>query len=180
MAAINRPGLIRCGKIERGVHHPSIPGFLKINASSMGPIVWKGLSPMLLGPFNVTEPYDGELRPGFTIKDDDPTTQIAFVKRFENYWQGSKLYNVDIDENRHIKPSFFERRAIMFSSDKGKRRALPKAKYGIPIAGFYNGVVMGYVESRKKIYCPYYEQLVTRIDEYNKLACEACRHGYLL
>lgn len=177
-------GMIRCDKIERGVHHPVIPGYTKINASSMGPRDWKGLSPMLIGPFQVIEPRtfpkyfpdtgNGPgIHPGFRPNGDDPTTQITTIQKFENYWQGSKLYQLDIivgpDGSSTLSKDFFTRRAQMFSLEKGKRRALPKAKAGLPVAGYYQGQIMAYVESRKKIYCPYYEELVTRTPEYAAL-----------
>jgi hypothetical protein len=54
--------MIRCGKIERGVSHPKIDGFIKINASSRGPLEWRGLSPFLLGGIDVN-PHD-------KLKDD--------------------------------------------------------------------------------------------------------------
>ena len=47
---------IRCDKISRGVYHPQLPGYEKINASSNGPMKWKGLSPFLLGPFIINDP----------------------------------------------------------------------------------------------------------------------------
>ena len=58
----------------------------------------------------------------------------------------------------------------MFALDKGKRRALPKAKAGIPVSSYYQGKIMTYVESRKKIYCPFYEQLVVATPSYANLA----------
>lgn len=164
-------GEVKCGKIERGVKHPQLSGFIKINASSMGPKEWKGLSPMLLGPFQIVEPlafesyFSGGVHPKFTKIEGN---QTAIVKKFENYWQGSKIYNVDVKDGT-IQPSFFQRRAEMFNLDKGKRRALPKAKYGVPIAGYYNGKVMDYIESRKKVYALSYEYLVTRTPEYKNL-----------
>lgn len=130
-------GEIRCGKTERGVNHPTLSGFFKINASSTGPQEWKGLSPMLLGPFKLIEPSTFEtyfpegVHPGFTKIDDK--TQSTIIKKFENYWQGSKVYKLDLIANSEtgsstVDPKFFARRAEMFASEKGKRRSLPKAK----------------------------------------------------
>lgn len=157
---------ILCDKISRGIHHPYVPGYDKINASSNGPRQWKGLSPFLLGPFIVTDPIENNIiYPGYQkINEND---QQAIVKKFENYWQGSKIFNIDV-VNNIIQQSFFDRRAKMYSLDKGKRRAIPKAK-GYPIAGYYNGVVMDYITSRKLIYCPIYEFLVRRTVEYKNL-----------
>lgn len=175
----NNIGKIRCGKIQRGIEHPSISGYRKINVSTVsGTKEWKGLSPMLLGPFNVIEPlafetyFPGGVHPGFSKLDDK--TQIITVKKFENYWQVSKIYELDLIKNKEtginiVKKEFFDRRAEMFNLDKGKRRALPKKKAGVPISSYYQGQIMSYIESRKKIYCPYYESLVIRTQEYTNL-----------
>jgi hypothetical protein len=65
-------------------------------------------------------------------------------------------------------PSFFKRRQKLFESDIPKRRAVPKSK-GYVIAGFYNGQIMRYIESRKKIYCPMYAKLIKQTSEFKKL-----------
>jgi hypothetical protein len=93
--------------------------------------------------------------------------QQAIVNKFENYWQGPKIFNIDV-VNNVIQKKFFERRAKMYSSDKAKRRAIPKTQ-GYPVAGMYNGIVMDYITSRKTIYCPVYEFLVRRTPEYKNL-----------
>ena len=165
-------GDIRCGKTERAKFHPQIPGYEKINASSRGPRRWKGLSPFLLGPFRIVEPkvkltyYPDGVHPGFTSLNEKEQTDVVQV--FENYWQMSKIYAVDII-NGVIQKSFFERRAKGFADPKGHRRALPKAKYGLPVSSYYQGQVMDYITSRKKIYCPTYEFLVTLTPEYADL-----------
>ena len=135
---------VRCGRSERAKPYPSVEGYSTIPAWSRGASPWNQLSPMKLGPFVV----------------DDEEVQI-----FENYWQ-SKIYQCDlIDETKpieinNLKTSYWERRTELFKSTKAKRRALPKAKYGVPIAGYYHGQIMGYVESRKLVYCPIYTALV--------------------
>jgi len=62
-----------------------------------------------------------------------------------------------------VKKSFFDHRPKAFNMLKGKRRVFPKKSHEYPIAGYY-GKVMGYIESRKKIYCPYYEELLSSIE----------------
>jgi hypothetical protein len=77
-----------------------------------------------------------------------------------------QIYRVDlIDPEKEItienlKPSFWDRRAEVFASEKGMRRALPKARYGVPIAGYYRGMVMEYIPSRKLVYAPLYANLL--------------------
>ena len=109
--------------------------------------------------------YPSGVYPGYQKINDD--IQQAIVKKFENYWQGSKIYNIDVTNNI-IQKKFFERRAKIYSLDKAKRRAIPKAQ-GYPVAGLYNGIVMDYITSRKLIYCPIYEFLVRRTSEYKNL-----------
>lgn len=157
--------MICCDKIQRGVKHPTIDGFTKINASSCGPFEWRGLSPFLLGPVEVNSRD--------RLRDDFYWTNCQYERLhhcllFENYWQGSKIYNIDIDSDGEILPSFFKRRQRMFESDKPKRRAVPKSK-GHVVAGFYDGKIMDYIESRKKIYCPMYAELIRHTGEFKKL-----------
>jgi len=153
---------VRCGRTARAKPYPSLPGYEVIPAWSRGRAPYKQLSPMLLGPVIVNEPlYQGQPLPGFMINPNGQDAQ-ATVKIFENYWQGSKIYKVDLInpnnpvELNNLKPEFFRRRAEIFSSDKAIRRALPKAKYGVPISSFYGGYIMDYITSRKLVYCPYY------------------------
>lgn len=161
-------GDIRCGRvIMRPRHYDSLAGYEQIPAWSQGKEPYKQLSPMLLGPLTVTEPIiNGVIRPGFYMYPNNPTLSYANVQKFENYWQGSKIYAVDlINPNlpitiENLKPTFWLRRAEMFANPEGKRRALPKAKFGVPISSFYGGVIMDYITSRKYIYSPCYTQLV--------------------
>lgn len=175
-------GLVCCGKTQRGVKHPEIPGFERINAASNGPAAWKNLSPMLIGPLVVTEPINCEMTntvdPGYSLSSTKPGKQEAICHRFENFWQGGKLfrsdYGLDLDSdlsgiNLDEQPflyQFYLRRAKMYSSEKGKRRALPKAKAGVPIHSIYFGQRMGYIQSRKEVYCPIYAGLVLSMPEY--------------
>jgi hypothetical protein len=160
-----RVGEIRCSKITRGKTHPFIQGFTKINVSSSGQTKYRVLSPMLLGPFEIIEPinpnqfYPSGIHPGFQKLNE--YQQIATVQIFENYWQGSKIYNIDLVDGV-IQKSFYERRAKLFVDNKGHRRSLPKKKYGVPVSSYYGGM-MDYITSRKKIYIPLYEKLVTNL-----------------
>lgn len=113
-------GNVRCNQI---IHfrapshldktHPVIPGYTNINATS-GNARWKGLSPMKLGPFYlrehtvVTPWYPNGVHPGFT--GDGEGFQTLYCTNLENIWQGSKVYDIDLDANRLIQPSFYERR----------------------------------------------------------------------
>jgi hypothetical protein len=175
-------GQVRCGKIPdrfgqgqlqpdgtTSKVHPNIPGFANINVSSGGG-QYKVLSPMKLGPLAVYEKkiplpgYPDGVHPGFESYDED--TQVAVAQIFENWWQGSKVYNVDV-QNGEIQMSFFQRRAEMFADPKPHRRSLPKAK-GYPVAGYFDGEILGYVVSRF-FYIQTYENLIREKPEYQQL-----------
>lgn len=98
---------VRCGRTARGKSYPSLPGYITIPAWSRGKAPFNQLSPMLIGPFTVTEPlYNGTINhnmiyqlefananfsqslPGFQ-PDLSKNLSVAVVQKFENYWQGS-------------------------------------------------------------------------------------------
>lgn len=125
----------------------------------------KLLSPMLLRDVLIVEPLESVLRPGYAISVCE-TLQVALASCFENYWQGSKIYRADLINTDaditvdNLRPGFWTRRAAIYASAAPVRRALPKAKYGVPIAGYYHGQIMSYVQSRLQIYIPMYMELV--------------------
>ena len=157
-------GEVRSGKVSRGKSYPSLPDFITIPAWSRGAAPWCELSPMILGPIQVFDPLP--VRPGFSITADGKYAE-TICNIFENYWQGSKIYNADILDPANpltidnIKPAFWIRRARIFASAQPVRRALPKAAYGYPIAGYYRGEIMDYVTSRNKVYAPTYYMLIS-------------------
>ena len=171
------PGDVKCNRMIHFRHkgpepktHPVIAGYMNINATS-GNAKWKGLSPMKLGPFDLRETRvptawapDG-IHPGFQANSD--TEQVLRVTNLENIWQGSKVYNIDLDANGSIQNSFFLRRAKMARDPTPHRRALPK-KAGYTVTSYWNGKLYAYVESRL-IYCTLYETLVRNTPEYREL-----------
>lgn len=168
-------GDVRCGRIvhyrstEPNKKHPTLPGFVNINVTSGGP--WKALSPMKIGPFSLVEPrvpmpaFPDGVHPGFVAISE--TEQQAVCQVFENYWQYSKVFDIDIAPDGTIGPSFFRRRAQGFADPSGHRRAIPK-KQGRPVAAYFNGEVLSYVPSRR-YYCNHFEALVQLRPEYQRL-----------
>lgn len=174
VARPNNRGDVRTGQlpVRRG-KWPDIKGFARINVTTAFSGWSRFLSPMLIGPFEVAEPlapndyYPDGVHPGFTPREvNGVMVQVATVQNIENYWQGSKIYAIDVI-NGVLQRSFFERRAELFYEVKGKRRALPKTS-GLPISSYY-GQIMSYVESRVKIYCPLYAWLVQELESYRRL-----------
>lgn len=170
-------GDVRCNRIIHFRHtgpepktHPVIAGYMNINATS-GNAKWKGLSPMKLGPFDLQEKRvptawapDG-IHPGFQALSD--SEQVLRVTNLENIWQGSKVYNIDVDAHGSIQNSFFLRRAKMARDPAPHRRALPK-KAGYAVTSYWNGELHAYLQSRV-IYCTLYVKLVQHTPEYREL-----------
>jgi hypothetical protein len=148
--------------------HPTIENYTNVNVCSNGPARWKPLSPMLLGPFFLEEKkipiawYPNGIHPGFV--ELNKNEQVAACTNFENCWQFSKVFDRDLDSNNVVQRSFFERRAHGFSDVKPHRRALPK-KSGTPVAAYWNGLILTYLESRK-IYCAGYASLIINTPAY--------------
>lgn len=172
---------VRCGKLPHfrgeGILHPDgtrskkwpiIEGYHNVNVCSNG-TTYKVLSPMLIGPFEVIEEkvvmedYPKGIHPGF---EECGEYQCATAMNLENYWQGSKIFNVDV-VNGEIEKTFFERRAKMMADPKPHRRALPK-KVAYPVASYFNGQILTYVAARI-YYITYYERLVRKKKEYQQL-----------
>lgn len=179
-----QPGKIRCGRIvhfrskEPNKTHPTIADFININVTSANK-KWGNLSPMKLGPFIIeeglhkypsTDPYYPiGVEPGFSLSDDG-SNQRATVTNLENYYQGSKILDIDltsVDGKTVVKKEFFIRRGKLMHDPQPHRRPVPKS-VGSPVASCFDGIFYNYYGSRY-IYCYLYEQLVTLTPEYKEL-----------
>lgn len=176
MMSITLVDNVRCGKLPHfrdptivDKTHPTIPGFININATSANRQIWKDLSPMKIGPFVMTQKlipttfYPNGVHPGFIQVGNETGIRVEVL---ENIWQGSKVYDIDII-NGVIQPSFFLRRAKMAADKDPHRRALPKAAGNI-ITSFWNGEILDYVSSRR-YYCFYYAYLVQNTEAFQQL-----------
>lgn len=168
-------GEIRSGKVIRGKPYPRLPGFTTIPAWSRGAGEWKTLSPMInLEKMGKTLEIEDKRDLDVFRQDSDSFGGVKYCPIFENYWQGGKIYRVDlIDPSlpvtlENLKSSFWARRDQMFSSEKGKRRALPK-KYGYPISSYYRQSIMDWITSRKLIYAPLYQKIYQDFPAYQEL-----------
>ena len=170
-------GNIRCGRIihyraktEESKVHPKIHGFININVTSANK-KYSALSPMVLGQFYycekklITLNYHDGIHIGF--KEYDKEHQSIYCHNFENIWQGSKVYNIDLNDDKEIQSSFYERRAKMAADIKPHRRALPKSE-GYPVCAYFDGVLLSYLDSRL-VYCEMYTELVKQTKEYKDL-----------
>jgi len=227
--------MLACDKIEINKKHPSLRGYENIEAHSNGPLKWRPLSPFNLGPFTITEKYnpddvfiDGvdqygqKNQYGWTkIHNGKEWMQTITCLSFERYWQGGKVFKVDLDDiayhpskitplvpvvdyggfnpnsipNPNTAPAvkdddgsiktpvmfdgkilngiFYRRRVDVLQNPnrekKDIRHPLPKARYGLPIQGYYSNEFVDYVTSRKKYYCPGYEYFAWSKEEYKIL-----------
>lgn len=129
-------GEIIISKIGR-VKITEYEGYKRINTTYRASGIWKQLSPMKLGPFDIIEPlaentvaiiggknimqpileyYPDGILPGFQQMKNEKGElidfQIANCECFEAYWQYcGKIYAHDINKNGIIKKSYYERRA---------------------------------------------------------------------
>lgn len=176
---------VRCNRIihfrskEPNKKHPIIDGYKNINVTS-GNSKWKALSPMVLGPLDVYEQLTSSrdaptgVHPGFVRVGD---LQYCQASNLENYWQSSKIYNIDMDPSwvegsfddpdLVLSSSFLERRAKFMTDPKPHRRTVPK-KTGYPVASYFDGGVYSYVQARIH-YISWYEYLAQRTPQYAEL-----------
>lgn len=172
-------GDVRCNRIihyrskEPGSkEHPRLAGYTNVNATS-GNAQWKELSPMKLGPFPLMEQvrpnrwYANGIHPGFHPHEDG-VHQVMTCTNFENLWQGSKIYDIDLDGQGVIQPSFYQRRARMCADPQPHRRALPKSAGATCVGAYWNGHILAYIPSRVQ-YCTIYASLVRPTPKYAQL-----------
>lgn len=97
-------GEIRCAAIRRGQLQPSIPGFSRVNVSSMSTTknIYRNLSPMLMGPLYIEEPiqpnqyYPNGIHPGYApiVEEvpDHPFTDQLLPNKLYSHKHDNVLY----------------------------------------------------------------------------------------
>lgn len=105
-----------------------------------------------------------------------------WAETMEDAWQGGKLWKSagHIGADGQPTPEWFAFRAKVYASGKGKRRPLSKKRYGLPSSSFYEGRLMGYVESRKRIYVPKYAECIENMSAMHALRAELAQGVNLL
>lgn len=172
------PGQVRCGRLPHfrskgDKRHPRIEGFLNVNVCSNSQS-WKELSPMKLGPIQIVEPhmltldYPTGIHPGF--QDIGQGLQSCLATNFENYWQSSKINEVDLIRNEwgqtYVGRSFLERRGRIMLDPKPHRRALPRGYTGY---SYFAGNFYTYSEARQLWYCRLYAQFIVQQPKFQQL-----------
>ena len=143
----------------------------------------KTVSPMYLGPVT----FDLLKEIGVQNPQNDDVEALIF----ENYWQYGKIfeglghvqshgeYEVTLEWKQFRKRGYAEKKGhrhprgtktneVLYQYTNGKRTC-NKYKYHIASSSYYFGDLMGYIESRKRVYCPLYEALVMKTAFYEKL-----------
>lgn len=110
-----------------------------INTTSRSDSWSYGLSPFVLGP---TKLWDGRIS-----------------QNVENAWQYSKVYDGYMESNKPSKEWYCW-------SDKGfqnlKAKRFPMGKGAKPLGAWFQDRLIGYIESRKKLYFPFYRNAVRK------------------
>lgn len=109
-----------------------------IDVTSQASTWTKVFSPFFLGPVKLYGPYGA-----FNV---------------ENAWQYAKVYEDQVDENGEPTDAYWE----WAYKGWGKKRAerYPKGKGSKPEYSLWDGEKLGYVEAKRRIYVPMYEQAV--------------------
>lgn len=119
---------------------------LVINTTSCSKDFGKGLSPFFLGPCNL---YDGWIS-----------------KTVENAWQYSKVYE-KYTTNGEPNDGYWNWAYAGWNNKQAER--YPMGKNTIPLYSLWNGEKLDYIDARKKIYIPLYEEAVRKTEAYRQL-----------
>jgi hypothetical protein len=121
-----------------------------INVTSSAKNWSKALSPLYLGPVQL------------------PNGHIS--QNLENAWQFSKVYSKHVDPDGWPTNAYF-RWAKKGWDDKWAHR-YPMGKGAVPEYSYWNHKRLGYIEARKQIYIPLYENVVLKTQAWNRLKQE--------
>lgn len=146
-----------------GEKWPVIEGYKNINVCSGAQGIRSQLSPMKLGPVVLSDYFDMDLDPEWLIMKNEPPLK-AYI--FENFWQYSKVYKNEIDENNDLTETFFKMRRDGFMNKKGIRRKYPKGCNCL--FSIFGEEKLPYLDARY-YYCKIYTDLVKKTDAYKKL-----------
>ena len=132
---------------------PIIEGYERYNVCKGSK--YQDLSPMKLGPVYV----DGKL----------------FAKNIEDGWQCSKVWPFHIEQGPYWLKYWEKWSELGRMSNQARRHRNPnrgKTRHinkNVPLYSLFKGEKLGYKEARKKMYIPWYEELVVKTDAYKDL-----------
>lgn len=155
------PGQILLQKLRRVPAEPVPAGFFLVLPNRDH--TYRQLSPMLLGPVRTGE------------------TRFPISLNLENYWQGSKVFQRDLDSGGNVGFTYQLSKRLMYDTTKGKRHKYTRGMRPLCTI-FYDGdreVRYQYIEARK-FYCCHYAYLARAKPQYLELLDRASRGQNLL
>jgi len=123
------------------------PQALEVDTTSKGQFK-KDLSPFYLGPVEWIDPVRGSL----------------YCRRFENFWQYTKVYPEYADVDSNPTELFYKWQEEGFNSYRANRYPMGKGRK--PLYSLLNGQRYNYLFARREIYAPTYAALVLRTRTY--------------
>jgi len=130
-----------------------------VDTTSSTSTKYRELSPFILGPISTYLPD-------------------LFSKNFENLWQYSKVYPTQVDERGQPTITWLQWRLNGWNNPRAVR--YPMGKGAKPLYSYWDGLKMGYIEARKKIYAKKYSENVVKTKSFRNLFSlyeEACSKG---
>lgn len=143
-------GQILLQKLGRGRAEPVPDGFFLVLPNRAH--AYRQLSPMVLGP----------------VKTGETLFPIALT--LENYWQGSKVFQRDLEQDGSVGSKYAASKRLMYNNPIGKRHKYSKGMQPL-FSVFYDGVTEAryqYIEARM-FYCCHYSFLARRQPQYQEL-----------
>lgn len=162
---------VRCNKLIRTKPVPKNEGWENVIVCSANQGLYGTLSPMKLGPFDLIEtPSRDEVDHGFEAAPRG--TQRKEVQLFENWWQYSKVYEEDLNEEGVVQEDFYLRRSLGLEDQKPYRRGVSGIESKV-VSALHDGQFIEYLPSRY-YYCTVYASLVDDSEAYLQLK-KRCR-----
>ncbi len=117
-----------------------------INTTSGSKNWSSGLSPFFVGPVNLYGTY--------------------VAKNVENAWQFAKVYE-SYARDGEPKPEYYVWAQNGWNDQKAHR--FPMGRGARPLYSYWNGEKLSYIDARKRIYCPLYEDAVKHTSAFAQL-----------
>lgn len=96
-------------------------------------------------------------------------------QNFENLWQYSKVYPIQVDKDGNPSEQWFKWRSVGWRNERAVR--YPMGKGAIPLYSWWDGRKLGYIEARKQIYAAIYAKYVVQTVCYSLVKEEYLMRG---
>lgn len=119
-----------------------------VDTTSRSTEAWsRGLSPFYIGPVPI---YDDKL-----------------AANMENAWQYCKVYHQHLGADGNPSPDYWRWATAGWAAPEAKR--YPMGRGAAPAYSWWNGERLGYIDARKRIYCPLYAHGVVDTPAFRRL-----------